>query len=192
MPTTLAFFVRFALFLGVEWAFVYWVPSIACRPLSHLAQETLIAEPVPTGATCYTVEHGHIVFRYYRPFTESPVPYLLTAGVLAAVVAIFFWPSFWMKSEDVPADHKIASPADPYAASKAATFRQLFTTARHRFGLGPLILFGAFAVLGVMTAIPPLAQYQSLLFVAVAPAALAAYVGRRRENLPRKRGDRDM
>ena len=101
MPSTLAFFVRFAVFLGAEWAFIYWVPSMACQPLSQLARETIVAGPVPADATCYTVEHGHIVFRYYRAFTGSPIPYLLTAGILVALAAMFVWPSFWMKSEDV-------------------------------------------------------------------------------------------
>jgi len=184
MPSTLAFFVRFVLFLGVEWAFIYWVPSLACQPLSKLSQEKIVVGAVPAGTTCYTVEHGHIVFRYYRSFSESPIPYLLTASVLAAVAAMFIWPSFWTRSEDVTAGQEIAGP---YAASKATTFRQLIAVARHRFGLGPLVVFGAIAVLGVATAIPPLTQYQVLLFFLIAPAAMAAYVGRRRGNSPRKR-----
>jgi len=186
MPSTLAFFVRFVLFLGVEWAFIYWVPSLACQPLSKLSQEKIVVSAVAAGATCYTVEHGHIVFRYYRPISESPIPYLLTASVLAAGVAMFIWPSFWTRSEDVAAGQEIASTTDPYAASKATTFRQLIAVARHRFGLGPLVVFGAIAVLGVATAIPPLTQYQVLLFFLIAPAAMAAYVGRRRGNSPRK------
>ena len=188
MISTLVYSVRFALFFGAEWAFFYWIPWIACHPIPDLQKEKIVPGAIPANATCYTVDHGAIVFRYYRSFADVPIPYILTAALLLGLIAIFFWPWFWMRSDSASkpgggvAETRATAPAeattDPFAASKATTYRQLALVFWQRFGPGPLLLLAAIAVFGILTIAPPLAPYRGFLFFAGPAAGMALLLGR--------------
>ena len=185
MIVALIYFWRFALFFCAELAFFYWIPSIACRPLAALQTEEVVPGPIPPEATCYTVDHGIVVFRDYRPFEQAPIPYVLTAILALTLLSSFFSPRFWTRGRGASEPHQSVagnradeSVSDPFAASKANTLRQLVAVFRHRFGLGPFVLAGALAAFALLTIVPALREYIGLIFFAVPAAAGAVFLGK--------------
>src|SRR5262249_47593404 len=73
--SALMYVARFAVFFGAEWAFFYWIPWADCRPLADLPTAEIAVGEIPPEATCYTINHGAVVFHYYRSLNEAPTPY---------------------------------------------------------------------------------------------------------------------
>jgi len=190
--STLVYFLRFALLLGVEVALFHWVAWNTCRPLADLRKEGTFGGAIPPEATCYTRDHGIIAFHDFRPYAEDPIPVILTAGLLFCFLACFFWRGFWIGGKRASKPSAGAAQAgdldsttgrdetkgDPFAASKATTLSQLATVFWQRFGPGPVVLACMLVAFSLATITPPFASYQGLVPLAVIAAGGALLLGR--------------